>query len=387
MITVTDALVICAAATGAALLGTVGGRLLLRSAPPRRSLRIAVTVVVLTPVAVMTVGVAAAGALMVVDDHTLAVLFAVIVAGTLAAAAVAAVLVAQVSRSSALLGEAARRLGDGRAPGDALPVATRELAAVSSELAESHRRLTEAKEREQAAEASRRELVAWISHDLRAPLAGVQAMVEALEDGVVTGADDVRDYHRRIRVQTDRLARMVGDLFDLSRINARSLTLAREPVVLADVVREVAGASESLARTRSVALTTRCDAGAVADADRRQVTRVLANLVTNAVRHTMPGRRVEVTCDADASGARLVVRDGCGGIPERELARLFEAGYRGQAARTPGDEVGAGLGLAIVRGIVAAHGGSITVHNRGDGCEFVVALPTAAVRSASQTPV
>jgi signal transduction histidine kinase len=113
--------------------------------------------------------------------------------------------------------------------------------------------------------------------------------------------------------------------------------------------------------------------------------RALTNLVANAIRHTGAGGTVDVTVravleDEDTAAAVVRVRDECGGIPDSDVARLFDVGFRGEPARTPLSEPvsRAGLGLAITRGIVEAHRGSVDVHNVPGGCEFTVRLPVAA---------
>ena len=105
----------------------------------------------------------------------------------------------------------------------------------------------------------------------------------------------------------------------------------------------------------------------------------MLNLVANAVRHTPADGTVQIVCDRDPSGRPYVtVSDACGGIPESDLPRVFDPGYRGEESRTPGTEVGAGLGLAIAQGIVEAHAGQVSVRNEGPGCVFTVLLPQPA---------
>ena len=227
------------------------------------------------------------------------------------------------------------------------------------------RQLAEERARAEEAERTRRELVAWVSHDLRTPLAGMRAMTEALEDGV---APDPERYHRQLRTEVDRLTGMVDDLFELSRINAGALRLVREQISLTDVVGDVVAAAAPLAAARGVRLAAEAEPGAgdTIDADERELRRAIANLVGNAIRHTPDDGTVQVTASVVDGTATVTVTDACGGIPDAELARVFEAGYRGDQARTPG-EGGAGLGLAIVRGIVVAHDGEVRVANVSEG--------------------
>lgn len=225
------------------------------------------------------------------------------------------------------------------------------------------------------ADRMRRELVASLTHDLRTPLAGLRAMAEALEDGV---ADDPARYLRRIRDAADHLSAMVEDLFDLSRLQSGSLAMARVPLSVAEVVAEAAAQVEPVAAARGVRLEA-LQPGAVpaVRGDEGALRRVVSNLLVNAVRATPPGGSVTVGIDADDGGpVRVAVTDGCGGIAQDDLPRVFEPGWRGSASRGP--DGGAGMGLAIVHGIVAAHGGDVTVRNEAGGCRFMVELPPAA---------
>jgi signal transduction histidine kinase len=232
----------------------------------------------------------------------------------------------------------------------------------------------EARARERALESSRRELVAWVSHDLRTPLAGLRAMAEALEDGVVDRPDQVADYHRRIRQESDRLAGMVDDLFELSRIHSGALQLQLDTVSLADLVSDSVAASSAWARAKRVAVRAEGESWPTVRGSDAELSRVIQNLLANAIRHTPSDGAVVVAAGRDRGGAWVSVQDGCGGIPNDDLPRVFDVAFRGETARTPADG-GAGLGLAIARGLVEAHNGSISVENRPPGCRFVVWLP------------
>ncbi len=234
---------------------------------------------------------------------------------------------------------------------------------------------------ERAAESSRRQLVAWISHDLRTPLAGIRAMSEALEDAVVTHPADIASYARRITGETVRLTAMVDDLFELSRINAGALSLQMSPIDVEGLVAQALESTAPAARQRDIRLAAAAEGGwPTVSGSSPELTRVLRNLLVNAVRHTPEGGSVTVNAVTDGPLAVLTVQDGCGGIPELNLPRVFEVAFRGVSARSPLVDqfsVGAGLGLAIAKGLVQAHGGEITVANRGPGCRFEVRLPTA----------
>ncbi len=230
---------------------------------------------------------------------------------------------------------------------------------------------------ERAFEDRRRDLVVAVSHDLRTPLAGIRAMSEALEDGVVTDDETVARYHRTIRQEADRLAGLVDDLFELSRIHAGALSLTRERVPLVDLVGEaVAGASVAAAAKGVHLQGTADEPSPLVELSTPEMARVVRNLVDNAIRHTPAGGRVEVAARLDGARAVVEVADACGGLAEHDLDRVFDLAYRGDAARTPGDGR-AGLGLAIAKGLVEAHHGTIAVANAGAGCRFTVSLPLA----------
>ncbi len=240
----------------------------------------------------------------------------------------------------------------------------------------------EAREAERRAEASRRELVAGLSHDLRSPLAGIRGMTDALLDGVVHRPDEVSEYLERIRRETVRMSGMVDDLFQLSRATS-GLRLQPTRLALGEIGSDAVAAEAVAATTAGV--TVRAD-----DPDRwpavlgsgPELTRVVRNLVSNAIRHTPRGGQVRMSAAAEDGAARLAVQDECGGIPEADLGRVFEAGYRGTAARTPDGRSGAGLGLAIAKALMEAQHGAIKVDNHDGGCRFEISLPLAPPMSS-----
>jgi signal transduction histidine kinase len=225
------------------------------------------------------------------------------------------------------------------------------------------------------AEAGRRDLVAWVSHDLRTPLAGLRAMAEALEDNVVADPATVAEYHRRIRMETDRMSGLVDDLFELSRINAGALHLSPSAVPLADVVSDAIASAAPLAARRRVRIEARESGWPVVTASEPELTRVIGNLLMNSVRYTPPDGTVHLDAGKDHDQVWFAISDSCGGIPEDDLPRVFDVAFRGERSRTPGAEGGGGLGLAIVRGLVEAQGGKVTAENAGQGCRFEVRLP------------
>jgi signal transduction histidine kinase len=237
---------------------------------------------------------------------------------------------------------------------------------------------------ERRLEKGRRDLVAWVSHDLRTPLAGLRAMAEALEDNVVSDPETVAEYHTRIRTETDRMSGLVDDLFELSRINAGALRLAMSRVPLGDIVSDAIASTAPLAAQRGIRIVVAESGWPAVTASEPELARVVANLLINSVRYTPPDGTIHIDAGLDRGDAWLAVSDTCGGIPEADLPRIFDVAFRGEPARTPrpagngaGDGPGGGLGLAIVRGLVEAHGGRVAAHNTGTGCRFVVHIPAA----------
>ena len=345
----------------------------------------------LTAIAAITVAATLAGVVVIakemfISPGDLSVVIAVVVIAGVAGFAVSLLMGRRVSAASRALLHAVQEVGRSGAyqrPSAVLPA---ELAGLSDALATAQQRLAEARDRERALEASRRELVAWVSHDLRTPLAGLRAMAEALEDGVVSDYPTVSRYHTQIRKETARLTLMIDDLFELSRIHAGALRLCSRPVGLGELIGEALTSAEPLARAKGVQLRGSWTARRPVLADTAEIGRALRNLVVNAIRHTPSQGAVVVLGREEFDVAKVSISDCCGGIPAEHLSRVFDVGFRGEPARTPGPTEGAGLGLSIARGIIEAHSGQIGVRNVGVGCEFVIRLPLASWTGGQRQP-
>ncbi|QTE31016.1 sensor histidine kinase [Pengzhenrongella sicca] len=337
----------------------------------RRSVRWSAAILGLVAVGGIVAGMVGTARAMFLSDHDFAVVITVCVVSGLVSVGFALWLGERVVGSARGLRDAATQFGEGgqfRAPVGG----PREFAEISRELTRTSDRLRDSTERERLLEESRRELVAWVSHDLRTPLAGIRAMSEALEDGI---AEDPARYRAQMRIEVDRMVRMVDDLFELSRIHAGTLQLSLETVQLGDLVSEAIAGVDPVARAKQVRVGGSVDAGVLVRADPNALARVVSNLVMNAIRHTPSDGTIEINAHAEASTIELSVTDGCGGIADGDLDRVFDVAWRGSHARTPGADIGAGLGLAIVKGIVEAHRGTVAVSNHAPGCRFVVRIP------------
>jgi len=217
---------------------------------------------------------------------------------------------------------------------------------------------------------ARRELVAWASHDLRTPISALQAMLEAIEDGLVEPAE----YLVSIRQQVRTLSARVDDLFELARIDAGALTFELHDAELIGLVDGCVRSLEAEALSRGVRLESRGVRAARARCAPDKVERVLLNLITNALRHTPSDGSVAVVVEGSEREVQVTVEDTGEGLEDGAERRMFERFWRGDRARS-GD--GAGLGLAIARGLVEAQGGRIWAERRvGGGARVSFTLPT-----------
>ncbi|MEV7605553.1 HAMP domain-containing sensor histidine kinase [Paenarthrobacter sp. NPDC089322] len=350
----------------------------------RASVLAQICLVVVATVAVLVAGMVSAFNAMFISARDLEVMWYILAMASAVAVALSLMLGAGVSRNAARLVDAARRLGrgetlDGRAVDGkrAAPAMTSELAELAKELETSSRSLAESREREAAIETARRELVSWISHDLRTPLASMRAMTEALEDGM---ASDVPAYYRKIISQTEQMTAMVNDLLELSKIQAGSLRLSAEPLDLYDLVSDALSDLSPLAARRGITLDGGGDRECMAVADGPSLARAVRNVLLNAIIYSKPDTDVHVTVGRENGTAVIGVQDCCGGIAEEDLPHLFETGWqkdpsRGSNSALQGRYSGAGIGLSMVSGIVRAHGGAVTVENVDGGCRFALSLP------------
>jgi signal transduction histidine kinase len=238
--------------------------------------------------------------------------------------------------------------------------------------------LQQADARQKELEKLRRDLIGWVSHDLRTPLTSMQVMVEALTDGVVNEPATVERYLRTIRADIRNLSRLIDDLLELAQLDAGELRLRIASHSLRDLISDTLESSHGLAEQKSIKLS-----GDVAQGvdpvimAPEKIGRVLINLINNAIRHTPVGGSIEVEAQRGfPDGAvRVEVRDTGEGIPPDDLPHIFERFYRGEKSRsrTTG---GAGLGLAIAQGFVEAHGGRLWAESElGKGSAFIFTLP------------
>ena len=232
--------------------------------------------------------------------------------------------------------------------------------------------------KERGLELARRELIASVSHDLRTPLASIRAMVESINDGVVTDPATVKRYLKTLEVEVENLSQLINDLFELSQMDAGVLKLDMETSSLTDLISDTLESMsvQATAEGRNLHLKGSVE-GEVAHVmmDPRRVQRVLYNLVQNAIRYTPSDGSVQILARDTGTEVQVEVKDTGEGIPPEELSRIFDRFYRTEQSRSRGSG-GTGLGLSIAKGIVEAHGGRLWVESAiGKGSTFGFALP------------
>ncbi len=222
----------------------------------------------------------------------------------------------------------------------------------------------------------RRDLVAWVGHDLRTPLASIRVMVEALADGVVEDPATVQRYLQTTQRHIRSLSVLIDDLFEMAQLDAGGLPLDKCPGSISDLISDTLETFSALATRQGLRLEGSVEPGIDPVAmDTQKIGRVLANLVSNALRHTPSGGVVEIRALAAREGVQVEVRDTGEGIRPEDLPHVFEQFYRGEKSRSR-DTGGSGLGLAIAKGIIEAHGGRIGVESElGQGTRFFFTLP------------
>lgn len=341
-----------------------------------RRLRTKVLVVVAVAVGAVAVGAVMAVSEMLLTGRELWLIVGVVVFAALVGAAGSIVTVRSVVGPLERISRAADRFAagdlDARSGVAGADEAGRLGAAFDSMAASVQRSWQEQEARDRA----HRTLVASISHDLRTPLASLRAMTEALRDGVVEDPATRRRYVELALDQTEELGALVDDLFQYSRLEAGDLALVREAVDVGDLVSDTVGQFASAAAGRGVALDAEVPGPLVASVGPREVQRVLSNLVDNALRHTPDGGAVAIRAAREDGSIRVEVTDTGPGFAEADVGRVFEAFHRGDPSRSRATG-GAGLGLAIARRLVEAHGGTVWAANAGSGGALVgFTIPT-----------
>jgi signal transduction histidine kinase len=240
-------------------------------------------------------------------------------------------------------------------------------------------RLQAAEQKQRELEQLRRDLIAWVGHDLQTPLASIRAIVEALADGVVEDAETVQRYLGTAQKEIRSLSNLIDDLFHMAQLDAGGVPLNCEDNSISDLVSDTLESFSELAKRGEIQLIGRVNLGVdPVYMDAPLIGRVLNNILSNALRYTPRGGSIEVGASFADNTVRVEICNTGEGVRPEDFPHLFERFYRGEKSRSRSTG-GSGLGLAIARGIVEAHGGEIGAERRGEVTCFYFTLPKARV--------
>jgi signal transduction histidine kinase len=343
------------------------------------SLRWTLLAIILLTVLLVFLNVFVTAQLMFISAHDL-----VLTTGLLIFAGMIAVISALLIASSLIerihvLGEATQRLARGELHTRLKAEGNDELAQLAALFNQMAAQLEVIDREKRLLEQSRRDLVAWASHDLRTPLAAVRAMNEAMLDGVVADSETMMRYRQQIHREVEHLGRLIDDLFEIVQMDAGHLNLTRTLTSLSNLIGDTLNSISARAAQRNVTVISDIEDGLpVVYIAPDKIQRVLYNLLDNAIHHTPPDGQVTISARQAGAGVQVSVHNTGSVIPAEDQPRIFERFYRGERSRARGSsgDRGTGLGLAIARGFVEAHGGSINVTSEaGRGTTFTFILP------------
>lgn len=314
--------------------------------------------------------------LMFVNEHDLLLAIVLLVFAGGMAMALGYFLSTTVTDRIHLLKGAAEKLAGGDLKTRVLVQGRDEVAALARAFNQMAEQLEAADNRQRALERLRTDLITWVSHDLQTPLASIRAILEALEDGMVDDPETIGRYLNTAQRDVRSLSALIDDLFQMAQLNAGGIPLDRAQSSLADLISDTLESFSELASRQGVKL----EGGVESNIDpvymdTQRIGRVLNNLIGNALRHTPSQGEVKVHARRTGLGVEVTVSDTGEGIRAEDLPHVFESFYRGEKSRSRVTG-GAGLGLAISRGIIQAHGGEIKVQSEpGRGSQFTIVLP------------
>jgi signal transduction histidine kinase len=306
------------------------------------------------------------------DEHDLILsgvllLFAAVIATTFGI-----FVAASVTDGLRQLARTAQQIAEGNLTARVLISGRDEVAMVGNTFNEMAAQLQQAAQQREELEKLRKDLIAWTSHDLRTPLTSIRAMIEALHDGVVDDPATVTRYYRTIRSDIIALNDIIDDLFELAQLDAGGLSMEMAQHAMSDLVSDTMEMFQALAKDQGVMLEGSVAANlGLVQMCAPKIGRVIANLVSNALRYTPAGGTVRLTAVRQANHVVVTVQDSGPGFAPNDLERVFEQFYRGEEARSRTSGSGAGLGLAIAKGIVTAHNGRIWAENAPEGGAIV----------------
>lgn len=305
--------------------------------------------------------------LMFVSEHDLALSIVLLLFAAIIATSYGIFVSASVTDGLRQLAQTAQQVADGDLSARVHVSGRDEVAQASTAFNAMAQQLQVAAEERQAVEELRRDLIAWTSHDLRTPLTSVRALVEALNDGLVTDEETVKRYYRTILADVLSLNDLIDDLYELAELEAGGLKMVITPNSLSDLISDSLESFRLLAEGRQIDIQGSIDRNVdPVPMNPQKIGRVLSNLISNAIQYTPSGGHVGIRAWRDRGDVVVTVEDSGPGFAAHDLPRVFEQFYRGEEARSR-KSGGAGLGLAIARAIVESHAGEIWAENRAAG--------------------
>jgi signal transduction histidine kinase len=346
-----------------------------------RSLRWALLLTVVLTVFLIFVNVWVTARLMFFEQHDFVLATALLVFAGLTAIAFGFFVATTMTDSIREVSKAAEQLAEGDLSTRLDIKGNDELAQLGTTFNWMARSLQEVDEQKQMLEKTRRDLIAWVSHDLRTPLASMRVMIEAMAEGVVADPETIARYLGNTQAEIAHLSRLIDDLFELAQLDVGHIKLDRQMASLGDLISDTLGSMNPKARQRQIILRdeVKDDIDPVYMAPDK-IQRVLSNLLDNAIHYTPAQGTITLTARRQkaADCVQIDIHNSGSTIAPEDLSQVFHSFYRGEPSRATNGtgERGTGLGLAIARGFVEAHGGRIQVSSTPEqGTTFSFTLP------------
>ncbi len=341
----------------------------------RRSIRSKILLAYAVGVLIVVTNIFVTAQLMFLSSHDLGLLILLMIFGAVFSISFGAAVAGRMTRAVNQLSEGARRVSSGDLEARVEVATNDELADLARSFNHMVENVNESEDIRRRAEEARKELVAAVSHDLRTPLTAIQAMLEALSDGIVTDERTIRRYHETMRSQVTHLSSLINDLFELSQLDADPRPFELSVIDVTALVRTTTEGVAMSGRERDIDVVFTGEDQYFVLGEPIKLARVVMNLLDNAVRHSPDGASISVAVYKEGANIRVSVADQGSGITEEEISLLFDRFYRGEKSRSR-DHGGAGLGLSIAKGIVEVHGGQLVAENNVDrGAMFSFAIP------------
>jgi len=301
---------------------------------------------------------------MFTSPHDLALATILLIFATGIAVSVGFFLAEAITASIQQIHAAARQVANGNLSTRLTVTGRDEMAKLALSFNEMVAQLEAAEEKQKELDRLRRDLVAWAGHDLRTPLTSIRAIMEALADEVVTDEETRRRYLQTALADVQSLSHLIDDLFEMSQVDAGGVQLNLQQGSISDLISDTLERFSAQAQRQGVSIEGHAAAGSdPVQMDIQRIGRVLANLVSNALHHTPAGGRITITSQRQGDSLLVAVLDSGEGIRTEDMAHVFERFYRGERSRSR-DTGGAGLGLAIAKGIIEAHHGTIGIESK-----------------------